>query len=352
MVYGTLSVLDTLAASSTTTIVQFGEDRAWDAVSVALEAHNRIMNEMIGDLAEPTADRLRRTGGDSTMTAQELDEYGVPAPQKISAGANVGFPLRRQGNALQWTRDWMMNRTPAELAAQVNAIMDADRRMIIRDIKRALFYATNYTFTDRLIDNVELPVKRLANADSHPIPPDPDGEAFDASTHTHYLARAGGAVAQSDITGLLDTVREHFSIGELVLEINAAQEAAVRAFADFVPYYDQRVIVANDVTRGAVGLDVVNTNDRAIGILAGAEVRVRPYVPSGYYVARIIGQPPLVVRTRTGQGVGALELVGDWDQYPLRANIWRRDYGFGVQNRVSAAALYGGNTSYTNPTLT
>ena len=93
MTYGTLSVLDTLAASTTTSIAQFGEDRAYEAVSVALAAHDAILADLIQDIAEPTADRLRRTGANSSMTAQELDEYGVPClPLKRE---EVGLPTRR-----------------------------------------------------------------------------------------------------------------------------------------------------------------------------------------------------------------------------------------------------------------
>jgi hypothetical protein len=350
--YGTLSVLDTLRASSTTSVIAFGEDRAYEAVSLALDAHNRILDDIAGNLVESTADRLRRTGANDTMTAEDLDEYGVPAPQKMSAGANVGFPLRRHGNALQWTRDWFDTKTPAELAGQIEAMMDADTRAVMRDIKRAIFVATNYTFTDRLIDAVDLPVKRLANADSHPIPPGPDGEAFTASSHTHYIARVS-TLAASDITAVINTVREHFATGMIELDINAAQEAAIRGFtSNFVPYYDGRLIVADSVTRGAASLDVVNTYDRAIGIFDTAEVHVKPWVPANYILARLVSRPVLAARSRTGNGLGALELVADFEQYPLRSRMWRRDLGFGVQDRVAAAVLYIGGTSYVSPTIT
>lgn len=352
MAYGTLSVLDTLAASSTASIAQFGEDKAYEAISIALAAHNQIMNDMVDNLVEFTADQQRRTGADTSMVAQDLDEFGVPAPQKVTAGANVGFPIRRQGNALQWTRDWFANKTPAELAGQVSAIMAADKRMIERDIKRALFLSTNYTFTDRLTNNIDLAVKRLANADSHPIPPAPDGTAFNAATHTHYVARVS-TLAASDITAIINNVREHFGAGTIELDINAAQEAAVRGFtSNFVPYYDARLRLANTITAGNQALDVVNTYDRAIGLFDSAEVHVKPWVPANYLAARLVGEPVLAARTRSGQGVGALELVGDWDQYPLRAQLWRRDLGFAVSNRIAAAVLYiGAPTTYADPTL-
>lgn len=354
MPFGTLGVLDTLAASNTTSIIKFGEDRAYEAVAIALAAHDRILAEMVAELVEPTTDRLRRTGGNSSLTAQDLDEYGIPAPQKMAAGANVGFPLRRTGNALQWTRDWLNTKTPAELAAQTYAIMDADRRIVQRNLKRAVFYSTNLTFNDDLVDGVALPVKRLANADGHPIPPDPNGNNFIASTHTHYLARAGGALAASDVTALENTVVEHFAAGTMELYISATDETTFRALTGFQPYYDPRLTLATTTTRGSAALDVINVNDRAIGIFGPAEVWVKPWVPANYLYCYMYGAgitAPVAARTRDGQGLGNLELVADWDQYPLRANIWRRDLGFAVQNRISAAVLYFGGTTYSDPVL-
>lgn len=354
MTYGTLSVLDTLAASAAGTIAEYGENNAFDQVSIALAAHDALLADIVLAIAEPTSDRLRMAGGSSAMVAQELDEFGRPAPQKITAGAPLGFPLRRIGNALQWTRDWMQTKTPAELAAQINAIMIADRDMIMRDIKRALFLSSNYSFVDRLTDGMTLAVKRLANADSFAIPDGPDGTSFDSSTHTHYAARVG-SLAASDITAVITNVRHHYDMGEIRLYINSAQESAVRGFtSNFFPYHDPRLILGSSTTHAGGTLDVANINHRAIGIFDEAEVWVAPWVPASYMAAVITGpgiRAPLAFRTRNGQGVGQLELVGDHDSYPLRANMWKRDYGVGVQNRVAGAILYVGDTSFADPTI-
>lgn len=346
--FGTLSALDTLAQIRNTTVAQYGEDRTFEAISLALRAHDAVMTDMLSEMAEFTSDQLRYSGAVSQMEAEELDEFGRPAPQKVTAGDNLGFPLRRFGNALQWTRDWLNLRTPAELAAQTEAIMSADRRNIIRAIKRAIHHPTGYSYQDVFANNITIPVKPLANADSFPILPGPDGESFDASTHTHYLFQAGDNLTQADVVAAIATVREHVSTGEVVLDINQAQEAAVRGFTDFTPYVDARVVVSSDVTRGVAALDVNNIYDRAIGILQGAEVWVRPWAMNGYIIARH-RSPFLAFRTREGVGAGTLELVADIDSYPLRAQMWRREFGVGVANRVGAAVLYCGKTAYTAP---
>ncbi len=351
MAYGTLSILDTLA-SSQTTVAEYGEDRAFEQIQAALDAHNAQVNDMTGWLAETTPDRQRRYGSQDTMRMVELDEFGAPDAQKLSAGVTVGFPLRMSGIALQWTRSYLLRARTDELAAQVTGTLDADRLATIRDMKRALMISGNYTFDDRLVDGVDLAVKRLVNADSASIPLGPNGESFDATTHTHYVARVS-TLAATDISAIIRNVAEHFSQGDTVLLINQASETAVRGFtSNFTPYVDARIIPAQSAQVGRASLSVNNIYDRAIGIFDTAEVQVKPWVPANYMVAIQRGvEKPLVRRIDPIAGDG-LQLVYEDERHPLRARAWERRQGFGVWNRVAAAVLYTGNTSYADPTIT
>jgi len=340
--------LDTLAASQAS-IVQIGEVDAFRAIDAALAAHNRIMLDMLAPLVERTTDRRRRYGGADQMMMDVLDEFGRADAQKVAAGSDVDFPLQLFGGSIQWTRQFFQNATGAELAAQVTAMMTADTRRFILEIKKALFNPTNATVLDRLVDNTGLNIKRLVNADSAPIPLGPNGETFDAATHTHYLGTA--AFVAANLTSLIDTVVEHQSIGQVMVYINAAQEAAVRGFVGFTAYTDARLI---NQTAGVIAnrsLDMVNVNNRAIGVFGAAEVWVKTWQPSGYVLALVEGAtPPLVYRTRNGGG--NLELVADDEAHPLRARSWEREYGIGVWGRTSAAALRTNNAVYAMPTLT
>lgn len=358
--YGTLSVVDTLASLSNTTVAAFGEDRAFAEIEAALAAHNRITAEMLGDLVERTTDRQRRYGSTDAMNMDELDEYGRADAQKIAAGATVGFPLRLYGLALQWTRKYFQTATPAELAAQTASAMDADVKVLQREVKRALFGVLNVTFTDRLVDGVSLAVKRLVNADNAAIPLGPNGESFDGATHTHYLFTAGVSLAAADLNALLETVIEHHATGQAVVYINRAQEAAVRGLAGFTAYLDARLIAPTDdlAARGTLSATGVTLNDRAIGVYSAggvsAEVHVKPWVPSGYLFAWVMGGPtPLVMRTRNGNS-GNLELVYDDEVHPLRARAYEREFGVGVWTRTNGAVLFvdaGGAGAYVAPTI-
>jgi len=357
MAFGTLSTLDTLAATQQS-IAEYGEDRAWDQIDVALAAHNRQMQELVDGFVEITADRQRRYGSAASKSMQELDQFGQPAPQKVTAGVTVGFPLRLYGDALQWTRKFMQ--TPgsaAQLTAELNSMMDADRRNIIYQIKKALFTPAGYSFLDVLIDSVTLAVKPLVNADGASIPLGPNGESFNAGSHTHYLYTTGTAIAAADLSGLITTVLEHHNTGTPVVYISTAEESAVRGLVGFTAYIDARIVRGGGATTdvAGAGLDMMNPYDRAIGLFGAAEIRVRPWMPSGYLLATVLnaGMSPLVMRTRGG--FGALQLIFEDESHPLRAKSYEREFGMGVWTRTGAAVLYidtGNGDVYVAPTLT
>ncbi len=356
MAYGTNAALDTLASLNNTLVADIGEDTVWREIQRALEIHNGITNEMMGEFVERSTDQLRRYGGTDSMAMDELDEFGRADAQKITAGATVGFPLRKYGLSVQWTRTYLLEAMASEIVANATAAMDADVKAIQREVKRAIFLPTNVTFLDRLVANLSLPVKRLVNADSQAIPQGPNGEAFTASSHTHYLYTASTSIAAADLTALVLAVAEHVNSGQVVVNINAAQETAVRALTGFTAITPTFVTPATSAAAIVQQYDTTSLGDRLIGYYGGnyAEVHVKPWVPAGYLHAWIRGGPtPLVMRTRRA-GSGNLELVYEDETHPLRARGWEREFGVGVWNRTNGAALYidtVGAAAYEAPTI-
>jgi hypothetical protein len=348
--FGTLSTLDTLAAIRQS-VVDFGEDRAWDSINAALAAHNAQMLDMLGTLVERTTDQRRAYGTADAKQMQELDQFGQGDAQKVTAGITVDFPLRRYGDSLQWTRQWMMSNTVAQLAAEVAAIMDADRLNFTRQVKRALLTSTNATFIDKLGQpaNTSLTIRALLNADSSGVPIGPNGETFNAATHTHYLATA--ALIAANLSALILTVQEHYASDTPVVYISSTDEAAVRALTGFVAAVDPRLIQATTVTRPQAGLDMANLYDRMIGYFGAAEIWVKPWMLAGYLFAYVQGQPPpLAMRVSPYAGLDQLQLVAEDERHPLRARTYERQYGIGVWNRTNGAALYTGGGAYVIPT--
>jgi hypothetical protein len=351
--YGTLTTLDTLATTQQT-IVEFGEDRAFQAIATALAAHNEIMADILSGLVETSADRQRRYGGPAAMAMDPVDQMGRADAQKVTAGVTVGFPLRKYQASLQWNRDYFEVTTAQELAAQFQAARDADILAVTRELKRAIFTPTNSSFVDVLIDSVTLPVKAFVNADSAALPVGPNGETFNGATHTHYLGTA--SFVASDLSALIFTVIEHYGRGNPVVLINRAQEAAVRAFTGFNPYFDMRIQPADTTQRAVGSLDQTNLYNRAIGVFdagsGAAEVWVKPWVPANYICCYLRGVAVPLVRRIRNAARGALRLVADNENFPLRAQTLEREFGVGVWQRTAAAVLYTAGTPYVAPTIT
>lgn len=349
MAYGTLTTYDLLATTQQS-VVEFGEDRVWEAIRTSLDAHNQQYREAVEEIAEVSTDRRRRYGGPDSMTMQEADEFSTPDAQKVTSGAVVEFPLRKYEIGNQWTRDYLLNATPAEVATQVTAMMDADIKNLHLQLKKALFVPTNYTYEDRFDDHVELAVKRLVNADGAIIPVAPSGATFDGSSHSHYIGTSN--FVNTNLTTGVSTVNEHFLNGEVQIYIHQNQESTVNGFTGFTKYLPNTLIAPNNALAARESLDVQNTSNRAIGDFNGVQVWVKPWIPSGYvlFIQKRATQKALVMRTPR-KGTGDFRNVFEYDNFPLHNKGFERKVGFGVYNRVAAAVLDTANSSYTAPSL-
>lgn len=360
--YGSLGLLDTLATIDNATVLDYGEDRLYEHIRDYVEVHNRLVADMGADFVEPTTQRVNRLGADAvTMEMIEVDEYGTADTQKVAVtGYDIGWPLRAYQVAVGWTRRYFETKTPADIAKDMVGVVDADINNYRRQILRALYRATNYNFIDRLTDSVTLPVKALINADGSPIPMDSFGNTFDGSTHTHLVGRAGGSVAASDITALVDNLVEHELGGVVRLYINRAQEATVRGFTANFDTFQAPMITPGpgstaDVVQGGRVEDLYAIDDRPIGIWDGfVEVWTKPWIPASYITAAVVGgRGGNVIRRRQRgmQNFGNLQLLFQDENHPMRGQWWEREFGMGVWNRFAAAHLYIGGTSYVQPTI-
>lgn len=345
--------ISSLLAARIQSPAEFGLDTIQQILEADTAAHNAIVRDMVAGLADPTTDRQRLYGSSLDGEMVEVDEFGRGPAQKDVVGSTVAFPLKLFQFNLGWTERWMLTHTPADMAQATQASQKAHWRAIQREIKRALFNNANYTWRDTLVDNVDLAVKRLVNADSAPIPPGPNGEAFTASTHTHYVARVG-TLAISDVTSLVNNVVEHGHGGDIKIVINRADEATIRALTGtngFVAYQDPRMIFnATDVANQR--LDISRMDDRAIGLFGAAEVLVKPWGVANYWLCYdASGAPPLAFRENGVSALQGLRMVAQNKAFPLEVQYNQAEYGLGVWNRTNGAVLYIGATTWANPTI-
>lgn len=343
--------ISTLLATRFQSAAEFGLDTIQQVLAADLAAHNMIVMEMMGDICEITTDRQRIYGTSQDGEMIEVDEFGRAPTQQSVTGATVGFPLKNYQFAVGWTEKWLQTQTPADMAMKMQAAEKAHLRSIQRELKRAIYLATNYTYTDYLVDKVDLAVKRFVNADSAAIPNGPNGETYDGATHTHYLANATYTAAK--LTDTINTVIEHGHGGMLHVAISKTDETATRALTGFVAYPDPRIIYRNSDTPGQT-LDLSRLDNRAIGIFGGAEVWVKPWAIAAYPFAwdSASSAKPLAFRQRSQMGIQGLRIAATLNAYPLVAQYMEAEYGIGVWTRTNGAVLKSDAGAYSDPTIT
>lgn len=353
---GTLSIIDLLKSNFQETVTQYDESRLADNLRAAYEYHNSLMQWFMDELADTGTEKELVFGTNDDMSMEEYDEFGRPHAMKIAYGVRVGFPLRKYGRTLQWTEDYMSEVSVAEFTNQYLGILKADRQRVVNEAMRALFTPTNYDWEDRnvaLRTVVPIPVKALINADSSRLPSAPNGTTFDTSTHTHYLGTA--SLVAADITGLIDTVAEHYSAGTLELAINRAQFATLKTFTSNFIAFPFGGITPSDNTARALGgrQSTMNSQDQEVGMWDDVPVWTRKWVPANYMVAYIRGTGTKVLMKRVKPNANTdLRIVAEDAHYPLRARSYAREFGFGVRERTGAAILRTNNSTYAAPVIT
>ena len=363
---GTLQVSDTLVQRLRTEIcadvldqnvLAVGLDRLQAAVQAEVDAHNELVRDMVTALAVRTTLTTSSYGGQVGGEMIETDEYARVPTQKGFVPSKINFPLRQFQFAVGWTYMYYRVATVRDMLVRLGGAQVAHREKILQQVSRALFGAANYTFRDYTVDNAELSVKRLVNADGAAIPMGLNASAFDPATHTHYdaLDYAGATEAQREtaVNGLVYDVVEHGHAAGNVLYCAMGDEKKVRGLPSFEPYLPASVIRGTAEDRANGVLQTTNPTNRAIGVMteSGAEVWVKPWIPKNYLFTYAADDPRKPLAERVPEGRGGLETVAQNAAYPLYADYMMAEFGFGANERTNGAVLYLGGAVYTEPTF-
>lgn len=329
-------------------LLDTGDERINQVIRSRADAHSRQLQEVTSLLGFWTTESQLPFGGYSKTAGYEVDEVGRAKPTKGGVGYFCGLPLRRWMYDTQWTYDYMQQATQADLARDILGMEDADDTYVMSRILDAIFNPVNYTYVDQIDrSNVRMPivpmrVKALANADGLELPPGPNGERFDPSTHTHYDYDT--SVTASKVSAGVKTVREHNRDSVVQIWINSAEEVAFNALpiGNFkpLPYAGVLQATTRDVLTSPT-LNSRNISDRMIGKYDDAEVWVKYQIPANYGLIVDINAPTKVVGIRYHDKFGGRNLVPVVEDrnFPFIAKGYRRVIGAGVWNRTAAAVI-------------
>ncbi len=344
---GTYS-LNELTQITRVTINEFGRDAILASIQLDLAAYSRRMLELNSAFATPTTEREEAQGVTGNSKAQRVDEVGRVTTKLNDAPPKVGYPIETSQYAVGWTAEYLLTATPAQMALMT---IDAERAMLqehIAGIRAALLNPVNYTHNGYVDDKTTTDVKALFNNDGQVPERSPSLNTFDG-THSHYLASATLTVPA--ITALITTIAEHTVNAQLVIYINTGDAYAWTQLAGFAPFIDARVTSATTVTVANGGLDFANQAERDIGYFLGAVVRTRGWMPVGYALCLDAGASNKVLRMRQPRQAArqGLRMYSDVMIFPLQAEFFVEQFGYGVYNRGAAAVLQYTSGTYTVP---
>jgi hypothetical protein len=339
---GTLTLADLLSRRDTT-VSQLPADKVVAAVRAHLDTHNRLARDGVSSYCQLVSVERMMDGlaQDGDMT--EVDEFAkVVTEIAETEGIEVAFPLRKYESAIGWTQEHLDSTTPEDLALQVMRIERGDTKEIVRQIKMAIYTPIARLFRDKHDTKATLKVQPFLNGDGEAIPAGPNGEEFDPDTHTHFLR---GPLTAANVNALITHVREHGHSKDLKLVIDGAQEQGFRDLEGegFYAYPPAGVTLGANAAYANGTLDQSNTGNRAIGLINGAQVVVKPTAVAGYVFCYDAGaaadQKPLAFREPRQPGRRGLRTVAENALYPLIARIMQHMFGVGVRCRTNGAVL-------------
>lgn len=354
-ILGTLGITE--AAAERTYIRTLGQQLVYEAVQAELARHNAELQSAMGLFVEQTTTDIKRRyelpGGGflEPMSTQG----GAPGAMKAYGKWDVAFPLQDWGAALNTNRVARAYMTVAQLNKHIDTIMIADLNTVRRQIMKALFNNTQWTFKDEIYG--DLLVEPLANGDSVLYPP-VLGASVEA-TDDHYIETNYAASAISDTNDPTKTVRdeleEHFGTptggSNIVLLTTPTVCDYIEGIADFDPV-NERFVQPGANTDQVTGLPA-GMPGRIRGVANSVFVVEWRSMPANYAIAIHADAPkPLFMRedpADTGLS-GGLQIVAEDEKYPFNVSYYSHRFGFGAANRLNGVVLeFGTGGSYSIP---
>ncbi len=345
-------------------VMSYGEDRVYEQLIEDLAIYNRVNAQLDEAYCAHGTDLLDGAGAVTIGVMQELDAEGVADPQKGQAPANIGWPLRKFGHGTGFTAAFLKRAAMKDIDSALRNAQLAHQATWKLALRTALFYPTHTTWRDQhgASPTLSLPGKASYNADGFPVAIGPEGQTFNADTHTHYAYVDSTTLTEALVSSCVDNLREHNGMGELVqISIpTGAAETAMRTFVGFERLQYPGVITSIAETRAIGTLSMATTTNRLIGMWNGCEVWVREWVPSAsntgwihVFSAGAKSIKPLYVRESDVYPAGLFPEY-ELNKFGFDFKSLVAYFGISFRNRQNSVLGYwaSGAAAYVAPTLT
>jgi hypothetical protein len=323
----------------------------YDAIEEFLTYFNQQVNSLTGLLVEPTTEYQRQYNTATHIRLQPLDgENGRARPVRVGGHYTAAWPMQSAGTALGHAFRENMMMTVEAAMAETAAVAEAYARWSRDQILSALFYPSDYTYSDDTYG--DLTVKPLADGGTQTYLKKGGNDA--EATDNHYAAQAN-AIGDSDnaFENAYNLLNEHpeNGDGQIVHLIPSGLVATTRALATFFRTRDMNLSQQSDAEYlvGELGAEVP-------GEWIGYESDSKGFIvqwnsmPANYILSVRVGSPkPLRKRQYPDARLQGFKLFGKREDWPYVEQQFAVHEGYGAWNRVGAVVTRIGNASYAAP---
>lgn len=304
-----------------------------------------------------------RTGGSNGF--EGFTEYATPDPKRADIAGHM-LPLKPYDRGLGWTWNYLRQARSSQVDADVaDAIKDGRDLWRVRTFSRLLKRTDDSGVAAGLGATGLSPGFATAAATTGVdfTPPAYGGTSFTAD-HEHYNTLTGGVMTTTALAAAKADLREHGHEPPYDLLVGTTEEAAIRAFAGFIPAPSVAGLVnyGANATLARVDESADSNGGYTIGVYEDIRIHVVRGFPQYYgfmyksYGARSQRNP---LRVRLQKGMARPQFTafpdprsGAGAAYPLQYLMLFTEFGVGVGDRTNGVAIYNNNATWADGTPT
>lgn len=342
----------------------------WDEFQATLAILQEKRSAIVNMLTYPVVNNIEDVPTFTGDDFEEASEYGIPVSIRPTGDLyQMGYTFKWYDIATRFTWRFLSEAVASQVEAIHQGVIDADNRLVFKEIMRTLFRSTNRLAN---IKGQNYNVYTFWNGDGI-VPPAYRNNTFDG-THTHFRNTGAASVDPGDLEEAYADLKSHgYSVdngSEVVTFVNEQQANVIRTFRqgqttngvvaayDFIPAIGQAAFIVPTI-QGIVGGQPPSTwrGFNVVGSYGPALIIEESYIPAGYMVSLASGgagnvQNPIGFREHANAGLRGLRLVQDKaTTYPLVDSTYIRGFGTGVRQRGAAFVQKVGTAAYAPPAL-
>ena len=195
------------ASADVLTMTADGRDlnAIWDEFQATVAIQNAERQRLIDLLTFPVTQMIEDVPQFGSEDFEEASEYGVPKGLRPTENVlSLGYTFKWYDLAARFTWQFLAEATAQRVEAVHQGVLDADNRLIFKEVMRTLFRKDNRTAN---IKGQNYNVYTFWNADGT-VPPAYKANTFDG-THTHFRTSGANTIAPGDLDEIIDDFKSH-----------------------------------------------------------------------------------------------------------------------------------------------